>query len=366
MLFTGTEEIEEAASAEAVPEVVLEPDDEETEAEIQPPKRIRFWNILLLVVVGIIILLVILFLFLFRQQETSLDLSLSYAAENADSRTLATAPAFSQNLVVSDPSVVLDGVTLDASTEKALLFDLDAGRACFAQGIYDKVYPASLTKIMTAILAMKYGNMSDVIVMTEEDFALEEGSQVSGMRPGDTVTMDQLFHALVVYSANDAAMAIARHIGGSVENFTARMNEEARALGMTGTHFVNPHGLHDSEHYTCAYDVYLMLNEAVRYTAFTDAIRMNVYNLKVTRADGSEYACRLDSTDKYLTGEKKQPEGITLWGGKTGTTPEAGSCLALAAQNRNGIPYMAVILNARNSAVLYEDMNQLLGMINQI
>ena len=348
-------------SAEIEPE---EADPEEADPEEDAPKKKSIWNTLLVITLVIIGLLTALYFFIVYQQERTLDLSVPYSAVGLLTSDTTTAKPFTEDLVVSDGAVVAEDITLNASTEKGLLFNLDTNEAVFAQGIYDKAYPASITKIMTAILVMKYANMSDVVVMQESDFDLEAGSQVSGMIPGDTVTMEQLFHTLVIYSANDAAMAIARHMDGSVENFAAHMNEEAQKLGMIGTHFVNPHGLHDSEHYTCAYDVYLMLQEAVKYPAFSDAIRMNVYNLSVTRADGSVIRYRLDSTDKYLTGEKKAPSGVTLWGGKTGTTPEAGSCLALVAQNENGIPFVSVILNAENSSKLYEDMNKLLCVIN--
>ncbi len=351
-----SEDTAEIEPEEAVPE--------EADPEEDAPKKKSIWNTLLVITLVIIGLLTALYFFIAYQQERTLDLSVPYSAVGLLTSDTTTAKPFTEDLVVSDGAVVAEDITLNASTEKGLLFNLDTNEAVFAQGIYDKAYPASITKIMTAILVMKYANMSDVVVMQESDFDLEAGSQVSGMIPGDTVTMEQLFHTLVIYSANDAAMAIARHMDGSVENFAAHMNEEAQKLGMIGTHFVNPHGLHDSEHYTCAYDVYLMLQEAVKYPAFSDAIRMNVYNLSVTRADGSVIRYRLDSTDKYLTGEKKAPSGVTLWGGKTGTTPEAGSCLALVAQNENGIPFVSVILNAENSSKLYEDMNKLLGVIN--
>ena len=91
--------------------------------------------------------------------------------------------------------------------------------------MYDQVYPASITKIMTALLAMEYNQPDTQVTITEEDLALEDGSQMSGLAVGDTVTMDQLFHALLIYSANDAAMAIARQVGGSVENFVQMMND---------------------------------------------------------------------------------------------------------------------------------------------
>jgi D-alanyl-D-alanine carboxypeptidase len=323
----------------------------------------KITNILFVVMLVVIVGLAAVFFYMLHLQDRYVDLSYKYKPDvNMDGRT--SADTFAEDLVKSDANVSLEGFQLTSSSEKGLLFNIDSNEPVFAQGIYDRAYPASITKIMTAILTMKYGNMSDVVVMEESDFDLEEGAQVSGMIPGDTLTMQQLFECMVVYSANDAAMAIARHISGSVDNFVALMNEEAKSLGMTGTHFTNPHGLHNDDHYTCAYDVYLMLNEAIKYTQFTDTIGMNMYNLTVTRADGSQISYRLDSTDKYLTGQKELPPDVALWGGKTGTTPEAGSCLSLVMQNKNGVPFISVILGADNSNILYSDMTNLISHIN--
>src|SRR5699024_3227308 len=120
------------------------------------------------------------------------------------------APAFADELCVGQANVPLGDIAF-AEREKAGLFQLDSGEILYAQGIYDKIYPASITKIMTALLAIEYGNMEDVVTIQAEDVNLEEGSVLSGMQAGDQVTMDQLFYTLVVYSANDAGMAIARH-----------------------------------------------------------------------------------------------------------------------------------------------------------
>ena len=141
------------------------------------------------------------------------------------------------------------------------------------------------------------------------------------------------------------------------------MNYEAKALGMVNTHFDNPHGLHSSTHYTCAYDIYLMMNEAIKYQQITDAMRLNVYHLTVTR---EEYTIMYDlsSTDRYMTGDASLPMGVTILAGKTGTTDEAGSCLTLAVQNKKGIPYIAVILGAKNKDDLYDDMTKLLNHVN--
>ena len=273
------------------------------------------------------------------------------------------AETLSADLCVGETSVPLNDISF-SSQVKAGLFDLDHKKVLFAQNMYDQVYPASITKIMTALLAMEYNQPDTQVTITEEDLALEDGSQMSGLAVGDTVTMDQLFHALLIYSANDAAMAIARQVGGSVENFVQMMNDKAASLAMTGTHFANPHGLHDENHYTTAYDVYLMLYAAYQHTEFQNTMSMSSYTLNMTHADGTAGTIYLSSTDKYLTGEKNAPENVTVLGGKTGTTDEAGSCLALVSQNAYGEPFISVILHASTKVELYEDMNTLLSNIN--
>ncbi len=270
---------------------------------------------------------------------------------------------FAQNLCVSQDNIALDGVAVNEA-ESAALFELDSGETLFARNMYQKMYPASVTKIMTGILACKYGNMNDMVTIDSSMLDLESGSQVCGLREGDTVTMDALFHALIIFSANDAAMAIAKHISGSVEEFVNLMNEEAQSLGATGTHFVNPHGLHDENHYTTVYDVYLMLNEALNYETFVDTMQQGSYTLSLTHADGTAAQIALYSTDQYLTRQKNAPSGVTILGGKTGTTDQAGSCLALLSQNSYGEPYISIVMNAPSKSVLYEDMNQLLSRIN--
>ena len=327
-------------------------------------------NKLLILFVIIIAGLIALYVYLMIQDDRELDLSFQYEEYLKDqssldnSFTLQSGHSFAENLVVSDSAVYCDGVALSANYERGMLACIESNTSLFAQGIYEKVYPASITKIMTAIVAMKYGNMEDVVTITPEDLNLEEGSQVSDMVVGDTLTMEQLMNVLLVYSGNDAAMAISRTIAGSVEGFVDLMNQEAVSLGMTGTHFTNPHGLQDSEHYTTVYDIYLMLNEAYQYPLFREIIQQSSYTLTVTDATGTQKSWRLDSTDKYLTGEHTLPAGVKLLGGKTGTTSEAGACLALITQNEYGIPYISIIVNAENKTNLYNDMDQLLFQIN--
>ena len=285
------------------------------------------------------------------------------ASDPLSSEKRFQAEPLASDLCVGETSVPLNDISF-SSQVKAGLFDLDHKKVLFAQNMYDKVYPASITKIMTALLAMEYNQPETQVTIKEEDLALEDGSQMSGLAVGDTVTMDQLFHILLIYSANDAAMAIARQVGGSVDHFVQMMNEKAASLSMTGTHFANPHGLHDENHYTTAYDVYLMLNAAYQHMEFQETISNSSYTLNMTHADGTTGTIYLNSTDKYLTGEKNAPENVTILGGKTGTTDEAGSCLSLVSQNAYGELFISVILHASTKAELYDNMNTLLSNIN--
>ena len=324
------------------------------------PDLTILYLIMILVIAGLVMLLA----YVRYRGVRILDTSYSYSAFGRTDDRFTRLSAFADNVTVSDPSVVIENLRLSEASERALLFNVDTNTPLFAQGIYTKAYPASLSKLMTAIMCMRFCDMNTVITMEPSDFDLEAGSQVSGMQPGDQVTVGQLFHALVVYSANDAAMALARHIDGSVEVFVDEMNQIAGEMGLVNTHFTNPSGLHDSDNYSCAYDIYLLLNEAFRYTAYQDAARMNVYTLRVTTAEGNTRTRVLDSTDKYLTGERNLPFNVTLLGGKTGTTPEAGANLAVYVQNAMGVPYIAVIMNASSRSVLYDDMTLLLSSIN--
>ena len=273
------------------------------------------------------------------------------------------ASAFAADLCVVSGDQELDSVSLEDGQEGVLL-NLKDKSVLYAHNAYERVYPASITKIITALLAFRNGNMDDVVTITQENVTLEEGSQVVGFQAGDQVTMDQLVRCLLVYSGNDAASAIATHVGGTTENFVAMMNEYAAQLGCTGTHFTNPHGLQDENHYTTPYDIYLMLKEALNYPEFTEITQMPSYTVTYKHSDGSEESVALTATDHYLTGEANVPKGVTVLGGKTGTTSSAGNCLALLSQNSYGAPYISIIMGASSKELLYQQMTSLLDHIN--
>ena len=273
--------------------------------------------------------------------------------------------SFAQKLCVSSQGNVdcIKNAQLEEG-QKGLLFSLSNHKVLYANGIYDKVYPASITKIMTAMLALQSGKLNDTVTITQDNVTLEDGSQVCGFVAGDQVTLDQLLHCLLVYSGNDAASAIAEYVGGNTENFVQMMNDYAAKLGCTGTHFSNPHGLQDENHYTTPYDIYLMLNEAFTYPEFTEITELPSYTVTYTGSDGTEKSTTLTATDHYLTGEATAPKDVTILGGKTGTTEVAGNCLAILTQNAYGKTFVSIVMGADTKELLYQEMNSLLQNIN--
>ena len=157
------------------------------------------------------------------------------------------------------------------------LFDVNNAETDCAYNIHKKIYPASTTKILTALVALENGNLSDTVTVADEadsgKFAADE--QTCGIKAGDQLTLEDLLNGLLLYSGNDNAVAIADHIAGSTEKFAEMMNAEAKKLMATNSHFVNPSGLHDDNHYTTAYDLYLIFNECIKHDDFVKIINSN-------------------------------------------------------------------------------------------
>lgn len=268
---------------------------------------------------------------------------------------------FAADLCVANGEVNSQLLTLNAYS--AGLFDVNGARTVFAKDVFTRRSPASITKIMTALVTLKYGNLDDLVTVTATAKDIEYGSSVCDIKEGDVLTLRQLLYGMMIASGNDAAMMIAEHVGGSVDNFIAMMNQEAQDIGATGTHFTNPHGLTDAEHYTTVYDIYLMFNEAMQFDIFQDIISRKNYYAEYSRYDGSPVAVTWESTNHYFTNEAQTPDNVVVYGGKTGTTEDAGACLALLAKDLYGNPYFSIILHSESKDSLYPEMNQLLSLI---
>ena len=272
-----------------------------------------------------------------------------------------TAPGFASDLCVTDRDIGGGLISLDAYS--AGLYDLTGTEILYSRDAFTKRSPASLTKIMTALVTLKYGNLDDIVTVTDTAKDIEFGSSVCDIKTGDQLTLRQLLYGMMIASGNDASMMIAEHVGGSVAQFVRMMNDEARSLGATRTQFTNPHGVTDSEHYTCVYDLYLIFHEAMKYDIFLDVISRINYYAEYRNAQGNAVAVTWESTNHYFTGEASLPDNVIVFGGKTGTTDDAGACLALLAKDLYGNPYLALILHANDKDQLYVEMNRLLSLI---
>lgn len=228
---------------------------------------------------------------------------------------------------------------------------------------FEKVYPASITKIMTALLVLENGNFDDEITLDHDIVLTEDGAVISTLSKGDTVTVNDVFHGMLIKSANDCAVILAEYIAGTEEKFVDMMNERAKELGATHTHFANPHGLHEDDHYTTAYDLYLIFKEVVKYDAFVDTVSSKDYYMTYVTADGREVSEYMQSTNHYLLNEYPVPDGVTMYGGKTGTTSMAKSCLILMTENEQGERFFSVVMGAATQENLYNSMTQLLEKI---
>ncbi|MBQ6575650.1 MAG: D-alanyl-D-alanine carboxypeptidase, partial [Lachnospiraceae bacterium] len=162
------------------------------------------------------------------------------------------------------------------------------------------------------------------------------------------------------YSANDAGVLIAEYISGSVDGFASVMNEEAKKIGATNTHFTNPHGLTDEEHYTTAYDLYLMFNAAMSFDEFRKIINTTEFKSTYKDREGNPKNIEISTTNAYLKGDVRSPDGVNVIGGKTGTTKAAKSCLILLSNGSNDHTYISVILGSEDHESLYRNMTTLL------
>lgn len=271
---------------------------------------------------------------------------------------------FSDNLCVSQNDVSLAEYVEDTSINAAALFDLTNKEVLYSYSSHEKVYPASITKIMTALLAIENGDLSSEVTISKRAAASSFNmyAQLCGLKEGDVWTLNDLVNALLLHSGNDAAVAIAEHIAGSEEAFVQMMNDRAKSLMAYNTHFCNSHGLHEDDHYTTAYDVYLIFQECVKNETFVDIINQKEYRVAFRR-DGMTQEETFKATNWYAKGIVATPENAEILGGKTGTTDEGGNSLVLLEKDANENYYISIVMGAPEKSVLYTDMSGLIQAI---
>lgn len=231
---------------------------------------------------------------------------------------------------------------LNIESPAALLMDSASGKILYEKNINEKKYPASLTKVMTAIIVLEKCNLSDIATVSSNSImSIPSGYVTANIKAGEELTIEQLLYLLMVGSCNDAAVVLAEHVSGSVEDFSILMNEKAVELGCTNTNFVNPNGLHDENHYSTAYDLAIISKYAMQNETFKAIVSTTYYELPTTNKYDKEDRIFV-TTNALLRGDYyyKYATGI-----KTGFTTPAKNCLIASATKKN-LQLITVVLGS--------------------
>lgn len=232
----------------------------------------------------------------------------------------------------------------DITSKSAILIDNRTNKVLYSKNENNKMYPASTTKILTAIIVLENCNLNDVITVSYKAISsIPEGYSIANLQVGEELTVEQLLELLLVHSANDAANVLAIHVGGSITSFVSMMNTKVSDLGLTGSHFTNVYGLHDENHYTTAKDLAFIMKYCLKNETF--------------RKIAGQASCAIPATNKYgtrkynTTNELIIPKTASYYpymtAGKTGFTTPAGECLVSSAYKDN-LELICVVLGGNS------------------
>lgn len=248
---------------------------------------------------------------------------------------------------VTAPAGALKVTGPEIQAKAALLVDRKTGAVIYALNEHDELYPASLTKIMTCLLvleAVDEGRLKLNQEITATPSALEglaEDGSSAGIEAGEILTVENLLYCLMVVSANEAGAILAEKLSGSVDSFVEQMNAKAQELGCENTHFMNPHGYHDSQHYTSAWDLYLITQAALEYPDFMRICDTSSYTVPATNSSEER---QLNNTN-FLIRSGRDYYNPDVHGIKTGSHSQAGHCLVSTAQHAS-MDLLCVVLGA--------------------
>lgn len=247
----------------------------------------------------------------------------------------------------------------ETGSPSVILVDSKTGQIMYEKNIHEKLYPASITKVMTALITLEKCKLDEKVTASKRAvFEIESDSNNVGFEPDEELTVEQLLYALMLESANEAANILAEHIGGSIEGFADIMNSRAKELGALNTNFVTPNGLHNDNHYTTVYDMSLIARKAMTIPEFRRIVQTREYTMSSTNKNKKikQFFCHnrlmLRSTSYYY------PYAIGI---KTGYTTKAGNSL-IACATKNNMELIAVTMNSRieNGTLLtYSDSTKL-------
>ena len=235
----------------------------------------------------------------------------------------------------------------EISANAAILIDSSSEKVLYSKNENQKMYPASTTKILTAILTIENCNLNDVVTVPYEAISsITSGYSVAALQTGEQLTVEQLLQVMLVHSANDAANVLAFHVSGSIENFAELMNNKVSELGLTNTHFTNPSGMHNENHYTTAHDLAIIMKYCMKNDTFRSLSSLKYCTIPAT----NKYDVRVfNTTNELLIYDNRDVSSNYYYkyaiAGKTGYTTQAKNCLVSVAKKEN-LELICVVLSA--------------------
>ena len=242
---------------------------------------------------------------------------------------------------------------LTTNSDSIILMDAKTGNILYSKNAYEKKYPASTTKLMTAILTLENCKLTDVATVSHNAiFSVPVGYSHASLQEGEQLTIEQLLNVLLIPSANDAAFVLAEHIAGSVDAFSTMMNNKAKEIGCLNTNFVNPNGIHNSNHYSTAYDLALIGQYAMKFDDIMRIAKISQYTLSKTNKYNK--TDRIFNATNGLITKNDEYYYPSATGLKTGYTDKSGYCIVATAE-KNGVELLEVVLGSESISDRYED-----------
>ena len=262
-------------------------------------------------------------------------------------------------IVMSTITNVYAADELSVNANASLIVETNSGKIIYEDNAETQNYPASLTKILTAILVLENCELDDIVTVSKSAVSnIPPSYVVAPLFVGEQMRVEDLLYALLLKSSNDAAYVLAEHVGGSVEGFSDMMNKKAEELGCKNTHFVNPNGIHNNEHYTTAYDMYLISKYAMENEEFVKIVSTYQYTLPATnRYSNSDRVMK--NTNEFVNPNSKYYDENAK-GIKTGTTLEAGNCLITDIE-KNNFDVIVVVLGAKTRESKFSETSKMMN-----
>ena len=248
---------------------------------------------------------------------------------------------------------------LSVNAKAALIVEANSGKIIYEDNAEKQNYPASVTKILTAIIVLENCKLDDIATVSKSAVSsIPLGYVVAPLFEEEQLKIEDLLYALLLKSSNDAAYVLAEHVGGSVEGFSSMMNKKAQELGCKNSHFVNPNGIHNNDHYTTAYDLYLIAKYAMENEDFAKIVSTYQYTLPATNKYSKND--RIMKNTNYFVNPNSKYYDENVKGIKTGTTLEAGNCL-ITYTKKNGFDVITVVLGAKTTESKFSETRKMIN-----